>query len=265
MENSYENKICEAIEYIVKQAVDSAPYDKTIQATIVKCIDSTIGQYQVKYQDSKFYAYSTSSEVYYPNNALVYVLIPSNDMSRDKTILGTVEKLGVDYAVNPEGDEAYEVMGKNCIDNNTTIFGMCSYNSNNYEEVLYDRENDIDLINVNIKDLQEYITKSSSLICGGIFKTILPKEQRFRGNYGILFELTFLDNATEELVNRDYIVDVNQMSGNPYNLSADIRQYGIFDIDGANFQYLNKISIFCCDFPNTAEDKPDDIFIKTVE
>ena len=265
MENSYENKICEAIEYIVKQAVETAPYDKTIQATIVKCVDSTIGQYQVKYQDSKFYAYATSSEVSYSNNALVYVLIPSNDMSRDKTILGTVEKLGVDYAVNPEGDEAYEVVGKNCVNNTNTIFEMCSYNTGRYEYVLYDKNNHINRININTKDLQEYITKSSSLICGGIFKTSLPKEQRFRGNYGILFELTFLDNASEELVNRDYIVDVNQMTGNPYNLNTDTRQYGIFEVDGANFQYLNKVLIFCYDFPNTANNKPNDIFIKNIE
>ena len=266
MENNYEDKICEAIEYIVKRAVDSAPYDKTIQATIEKCIDSTIGQYQVKYQDSKFYAYATSSEVFYPNNSLVYILVPSNDMSKDKTILGTVEKLGIDYAVNPSGDEAYELVGKNCIDNDNTVFEMCSYVPNGYEEILYSRDNNINKINVNIKDLQEYITKSSSLICGGMFRTNLPREQRFRGNYGILFELTFLDNASEELVNREYIVDVNQMIGNPYNLNIETRQYGIFEVDGANFQYLNKISIFCYDFPNSSdEEKPNDIFIRAVE
>ena len=28
-----------------------------------------------------------------------YILIPGNDTSRDKTILGTVKKLGADYAV----------------------------------------------------------------------------------------------------------------------------------------------------------------------
>ena len=54
MENGFAEKICEAVEYIVQQAVDSAPYDKTIQATVIKCVDSTIGQYQVKYQDSIF-------------------------------------------------------------------------------------------------------------------------------------------------------------------------------------------------------------------
>ena len=264
MENGFAEKICEAVEYIVQQAVDSAPYDKTIQATIIKCVDSTIGQYQVKYQDSKFYAYSTNTETTYPNNALVYVLIPSNDMKREKTILGTVEKLGVDYAVNPEGEEAYQTVGKNCIEENNTVFEMCSY-VDKYEQVLYDKEEDINILNINTEDLQEYITQSSSLICGGIFKTNLPKEQRFRGNYGILFELVFLDNASEELVTRQYLLDINQMTGNPYQLNNETRQYGIFKVDGANFQYLNKVAIFCYDFPNTAIDKPNDIFIKNIE
>jgi hypothetical protein len=43
------------------------------------------------------------------------------------------------------------------------------------------------------------------------------------------------------------------------------RQVGIFDIDGVNFQYINKISLFCYDFPNQDETKPDDIFIKDFE
>lgn len=257
----YENKLCEAIELIVENAVASANYDRTIKATIVSCVDQSIGKFKVKYQDSSFYAYATSSEVTYTKGKEVYVLIPGNDMSADKTILGTTEKLGADYAVEPEGDEAYEVVGTNCIHSSST-FELCSYVT--AEEILYEKD-EINKINVSISSLEEYVKKSSSLICGAIFKTNLPTEQQFRGNYGIVFELVFLDNATEENVIRNYVVDVNQMSGNPYKITHDTRQYGVFDIDGENFQYINKIYIFAYDFPNKASDKPNDIFIKDIE
>ena len=104
MANNYENNIIDAIEQIVNNAVSNADYDRTVKATIVECVDQTIGKFKVKYQDSTFFAYATSSEVTYSKGSEVYILIPGNDTSRDKTILGTVKKLGADYAVTPEGD-----------------------------------------------------------------------------------------------------------------------------------------------------------------
>lgn len=259
---SYENELCEAIELIVNNAVAKANYDRTIQATIVSCIDQTIGKFKCKYQDSSFYAYATSSEVTYSKGTEVYVLIPGNDMSRDKTILGTTKKLGADYAVTPDGDEAFEVIGNNCLYSSNT-FELCSYKTQQID--LYEYGKLDNKIEVNQKSVKEYVSKSSSVICGAMFRTNLPTEQRFRGNYGIVFELKFLDNATEKIITKNYVVDVNQMNGNPYKIVHNTRQYGIFEVDGANFQYINKIYLFCYDFPNQDNTKPNDIFIRDIE
>ena len=62
---NYENKILDAIETVVNNAVSNAGYDRTIQAKIISCIDPTIGKYKVQYQDSTFFAYSGSSEIIY--------------------------------------------------------------------------------------------------------------------------------------------------------------------------------------------------------
>ena len=141
-----EDNICEAIELIVGKAVASAKYDRTIKATIVSCVDQSIGKFKVKYQDSSFYAYATSSEVTYSKGKEVYILVPGNDMSAEKTILGTVSKLGVDYAVEPEGDEAYEVIGTNCIHSSST-FELCSYKPE--ERILYSTD-ETNLVNISI-------------------------------------------------------------------------------------------------------------------
>lgn len=50
MTNKYENNIIDAIETIVDNAVANAGYDKTIKATIIECIDQTIGKFKVKKQ-----------------------------------------------------------------------------------------------------------------------------------------------------------------------------------------------------------------------
>ena len=259
---SYENELCEAIETIVNNAVAKANYDKTIQATIISCADQTIGKFKCKYQNSSFYAYATSSEVTYTKGTEVYVLVPANNMTNQKTILGTTKKLGADYSVVPEGEEAFERIGNNCISSNK-VFELCSYQDK--EIILYEYGKLNNKIEVNQKSVQEYITKSSSVIAGGTFKNNLPTEQRFRGNFGIIFELIFIDNATEKEVTRNYVVDVNQMNGNPYRLNQYTRQYGIFEIDGANFKRINKIYIFDYDFPNKKDNKDSDIYIKDIE
>lgn len=267
--NSIETNICNAIEIIVNKAIAEANYDKTIQATIVSCVDQTIGKYTVKYQDSTFYAYSTNSGTTYTAGSLVYVLIPGNDTEADKTILGTTKKLGINYINTIEEDEAYSVIGNNCIENSSDSFNLQSYKKDKQVKVLYSKDYKVgeNLITLNQTSINEYIKNQNSIICGAIVRTALPTEQQLRGNYGLLFALNFNDNATGEVVTRYYTVDVDKMRGNPYKILYDTRQYGIFDIDGENFIEVDSISIFCYNFPNSKEDSQcvDDIFIKNIE
>lgn len=257
----YDDKICEAIEYIVDNAVKQAEYDKTIQATIVRTVDQTIGKFSVKYQDSIFYAYG-SPDTKYSNGAEVYVLIPGNDTSREKTILGSTKKLGTNYINSPEGEDAFEVIGMNVL-KNSSEFGLCSYNGE-YTQIVYNREDNKNDIGLDIIAAETYIKQSSTILCGANIRTALPIEQQIRGNYGIIFELAF-SNSSGDINTKNYVLDVNKMQGNPYRLVTESRQFGIFEIDGENFQYVNKIYFFVSNFPNKATDKPNDIFIKNLE
>ena len=90
-------------------------------------------------------------------------------------------------------------------------------------------------------------------------------EQRFQGNYGIKFVLCFIDNATQQEVLREYIIDVNKMVGNPYKFIQETRQYGIFEIDGANFERVESISIFVKDFPHIKKKLLMIFFIRDLE
>ena len=158
----YENQILDAIETIVNKKVDTAGYDKTVQAKIIKCDDPTIGKYKVQYQDSIFYAYSGSSEISYMEGSEVYILIPNNDMSRDKTILGAVSKLGKNYAVSAEGEEAFEIIGNNCVEDNKE-YSLCSYKTQEFTIYQYGVEFANNL-RLNLKSAEEYIKSSTSII-----------------------------------------------------------------------------------------------------
>lgn len=257
--SSYENIICEAMEMIAEKAVAKANYDKTIQASIIRCEDELLGQYKVRYQDSTFYAYAANTNITYSANTLVYILVPGNDLGNTKTILGTVKKMGADYITITES--AYEVIGTNCIISDEQ-YELCSYTPQEQRIVIYDRkkgeDNNIIIDNVGAK---EYFKETETLKCGAIFKTALESEQQFKGNYGVHFELAFKDNATGEIVLRDYILDINNVEGNPYKLNGNREQFGIFELDGTNFEYINMIEVFCYGFPAQEEGHPNDIFI----
>lgn len=269
MINNIEQKICNAVDIIVQKALSEVQYNKTIQATILECIDSTIGKYKVRFQDSTFYAYSENTDTTYIKGASVYVMVPNDSDDKDRIILGAVKKLGINYVATIEGEDAYEINGKNCIDDNSTVFEMCSYKKDKYVNVLYHKDYSVsqNKININNISLNEYIKNSSSIICGMTVKTSLPREQQFRGNFGMIVALDFLDNTLSEEVTRIYTVDVDKMIGNPYKQIIETNQYGIFDIDNKNFLRVNYISLFCYDFPNSKEDDKliNDIFIKDIK
>ena len=76
-----------AIDTIIDKKLREAKYDSTISAKIIKVLDSNLGRYEVQYQDAKFTVLSVGGGAYQVND-YVYVLVPTNDFSRDKYILG---------------------------------------------------------------------------------------------------------------------------------------------------------------------------------
>ena len=52
------------------------------------------------------------------------------------------------------------------------------------------------------------------------------------------------------------MLNIDQMTGQPYNYTTPSRQYDIFEVDGSNFISVKQIYIFAYDFPYTEEDKP---------
>lgn len=68
----------------------------------------------------------------------------------------------------------------------------------------------------------------------------------------------------------DYVIDNNNMTGNPYLFNTWSDQYSIYPIDVENFLYIQRIVFYCQDFEATDDTKNailygDDIFIKELE
>lgn len=112
------NQLLDAMELIADKKVAAARYDKTIQATIVSCVDAQAGKYKIKYQGNMFYAYSTDTSTTLNNGISVYVNVPESDFSKVKTIIGTVANQGNLSSSIITENQRYEEIGIDCIIDN---------------------------------------------------------------------------------------------------------------------------------------------------
>lgn len=261
-----ETNICDAIDIIVNHSIDKANFDRTIQATIVSCEDSSLGKYKIKYQDSLFYAYSNDIDISYLPNTLVYVIVPENNMKNTKHILGSVNKLGVEY-INTEiiRDETFIYIGKNCVSSSNYPFGLHSYQKDGEKIILYSIDNQDNLLDIDEEGLKEYFLLSDYLALGANFQTKLEREQQAKGIYGLSMTVECKNQETGEIAEKYYSFENSQMNGTPYNFIIPTKQIMYYNINGQTYNRIKEISIYCHDFPYNKEETDADIFISDIQ
>lgn len=83
----YEEQFCDAVEILIKQALADAKFDRTYQVVIKDDSQADKGIYQVQYQDAIVSA-STIGNTLFHKDEIVYILVPEDDWSKEKKILG---------------------------------------------------------------------------------------------------------------------------------------------------------------------------------
>ena len=257
MINNIENAVLDAIDILIKNSVDSLAFDKTIRAKVLECLDESLGKYQVRYQDSTFVAYAQDIKKKYNRGAEVYVILHSSDFEKDASILGTVSKTGADFLnIIPE-ENKYSVLGNNIIKQQKEK-GLCSYFPNSVlsENLL---TNDVQ---IDDRGKELYKEKAKYFLFGASFKTKLPLEQQVgNGDYGLILKCKYYNSkyknhaeamtAADGFITRDYVINIDRMTGRPYQFSTKERQYLIFELDGKNLESIVSLQFFCKGFPHS--------------
>ena len=257
--------VLDAVEILVDNKVADLQFNKTIRGKIAEVIDASIGQYKIQYQNSYFTAYSADVSAIYTKGTDVYVEILSSDFEKNAVILGTVRRLGSNYLTIVEKlDRYYEIGPKQ--GNQEDEVGLCSFGGSQTIPVN---------INLDALSMREAAAAADSLQVAMKVKTVLEAKQRAGGgNYGLrikakYYNAKYVDHevaaaADDNIVEREYIFDINDMLGQPYKYTTPSNQYTIFSIDADNFIEITSIEAFCKDFPNTEEGKPNDIFLSDI-
>lgn len=233
-----QNDICEAISNIVSTVAND--YDRTVQATVLKCEDEALGKYKVKYQDAIFYAYATNLKESYIENSNVYINIPNNDMNQEKTIIGSVKKVG-NLSIVEESD-SYITVGQDfycgdkyniALDGKNHSFLICSAYESAYFSLL--------------EDLLTTLTQTDLVKISSLFQTVNFSDINRNGNgrYGIKIYISdgkksiFSDTTyeqIEEYVNNKNLIEIldfnlDSFIGNPYKLDSQTEQSAVFSLE----------------------------------
>lgn len=274
------NQICDAIGIIVDKKLSQANFDKTIQATIVAQGDKTKGEYKVKYLDSLFYAYDKSGKDYAVGTQ-VYILVPENDLSKVKTILGTADKTkDTQPIIVPEGNK-FEYLTDNLfiINSENKEFGIKSWENKNDPDISIYNNFTIDT------DGLSYITKEGFdyfiLKCN--VRTNLQKSQQSSGTYGIRIAISAdlkknqqnnetentdstnnnTENQETQNLELEFELDSTMMVGNPYSLVIPVEQIAGFNVANYTNIDIKDVSLFSYKFDplnDGEEDKENNIF-----
>ena len=257
---------------VIAQAEDSKlTFTKTIEATIFDNSQAPEGIYQVQYQDGVFPAYTDAdNKVTYNIGDAVLVLIPDGDFSKQKRILGKksqvgggdsdgaststsldkIDWIGPDWSIWLDYDKTDPFAGKGLIaggEQESLVLFDGFTQEDTTDEIIFKR----------------YFDACHAFLIKVNFRTDFPQDKistYYGGNYGL--RLTFQKNGTEYV----FILDTDNMNGDPYNYKDPSTQYIIYKYDNAALAgaTITKIELFQESFTNEPQDH-EDIFASNLE
>ncbi len=258
-----------AFETYSKSTAASVKASVTIECTITGIVDRAAGIYTVKYQNNIFNVYSNNAD--YSIKDIVYVLVPENDFSKKKMIVGLIKHNTDESASSAEEDSTasqYLVIADNVLDiNSKEVINLCSFHTET-KDVFSSNVDSADQV-LMPKYLKHYKTYALSMKV----KTSLIDSQRVGGDYGITLQLPFFrySEDNDKMINdKTLTFDIHKMLGNPYNYQVWTQQTYYFTLEENDEEFYDSrrspiISAFVRDFNQDENVDTNDIFIKDVQ
>lgn len=256
--NTLQESFLDAISVLAENSIRKAPGTIVIECVVSQVLNPGLGEYKVTYLGETFSVFASNPNIAFNVNDKVYVLIPNGDFSKQKVIVSASTPNTISY--DSSDINKYMPVSDNLLAEVDEI-QLCSYRT---EKQIIDKNNS--KFNVTFP---KYLENYSTFAFSAQIKTSIPVEQQINGNYGLILQLPFysLDAKGDKVeLWKSYILDINNISGNPYRLSAWSTQTIFVQINSAEKYDIDRqpqITAFVENFAQK-KDKPADIFIKNI-
>lgn len=239
-QKTLQDALLDAIDYMTAAKIDKLTLDKTVVATIVKSEDLIKNTYKIRYQGNDNLVARAQSGDTYKKGQQVYVLVPQNDLSNEKIILGGAS---VDNASSEAGFISsvmndYTYSGENAFLSSPRVFGLSSIHTEGNQdkkdselvygsaEFLEQAGNQTNPYTINTRFGQS-VKNSEKIMLKAEFRTSLPSWHRMPncgGEYGLKAVLSFNTNDVDYYYVLDGDKPVKEHDGIPYTaLDKDVK------------------------------------------
>ena len=277
MDQQIQQSIYKAIDVVVNKKNSQLQFDRTIDCVIEEVKNLTTGEYKVRYLDEAFSAYAADG-ANYKVGRIVQVLIPQNDMSQRKTILGEKKNNSEEIEEVLFNEERYSPVGLpfekiyfNEIDSNDLAEkgivnkcveeqGIYGSHSNNKKINIFKnelKENTLSSEDINYNEvLRKYAKDQTMFMVTAEFKTRWLYETVVSGEYGIEFIFENIEAETDKEDFKYYITSLD-LIGNPYKKINYSPVNFVFPIDGNKIKSLKEINLYSRYFKRQNSAKED--------
>ena len=238
----YSEILMQSMDVLVSKRLSDLQFDKTIICTIVDASNAKKGEYEVTDGATTFTAYSKDDT--FKEEDSVYITIPNGDYGNQKLIVGKHVGQGESLTYISPLDSFINITGDLCNFTSTASLLANSMNTITKDgqtlQVPYRKTIWKGTVS-NGKGFERLGIKAD-------FKTWLKKLKVNSGNYGLCLFVSYVDkatvNASDSVKVAQYILDSDDMYGNPYNFESFYTQSKTFDISNITGQITNLELVF---------------------
>lgn len=243
----------EAMEIHAQNAIKNLSFNKTELAEVVDITRRNEGWYIVWNGSTRYMAFSENTS--YKMGMKVYVNIPNNDFSSQKTIIGQYKEDSEQAVFFRSPLDGFLPLTDNILENSSTATGeFCLLANCNKETQAFGKQsfeiyrNDSMTYTEGEGANEKVVSPYSGYKYIGIsaeVKTLLKQFDTMQGDYGIrivlegIQKLDVTENA--ETVKRVYYLDSKNMIGDIYNFPVYFKQEALFNIE--EFDTLSRIIV----------------------
>lgn len=250
MATDYSEILMQSMDILVAKRLSELQFDKTINCQITDTSAADKGEYEVTDGATTFTAYSR--DVTYKTDDSVYVTIPNGDFDNQKQIIGKYVGPGESLNYLSPLDSYVNITGDLC-----NFTNEASLLANREDVLVLDKKNNIQTCETYSKQViwKAKIQNGKGFERLGIqadFKTRLKSLKTNNGNFGLCLYVTYIDksnvNTEDSIKTASFILDSDDMYGNPYNFNSYFTQEKVFDISSITGQITDMTLVFYQDF-----------------
>lgn len=274
--NQLQSSLFDTMKQFSNYTKNTSTFPVTIECAIESVKDAGAGIYTVDYLGSDIDCYSTNGMSYLVGDK-VYILVPDGDFSKNKIILGLIDTREKQNFSKVEDNIYNYRVSDNLFKNKTASWTnpieLCSYVTTNNNYILFNTGTARTFFYNTLKSC--FTEDHNTFALSYYAKTELAKEQQNSGNYGITLSIplkikTSGNSADDITIWKDYVLDISNMTGNPYNFKTWAPQTTYFSIDSEQYTFdMNQspiLKVYCYGFSqDSTKNNIKDIFIKDID